>query len=102
LLAVVAMALALLPGSAAAGAALNQAGLASADLVVDATGAATVAPTAELGRNSPKFKIVCQRGLSGTNRVCYRWAPGRCFAHRSWTGQVPHCVGSGATARAIL
>lgn len=101
LLATMALAFVLLPGTAlAAGPA--DAGLASADTVlVDGNGLASVA-SAELGRQHPEWKLVCTRSRDGSTRVCTRWAPAQCKVPRGEEVGMRNCAGNGPNSRTIL
>ena len=103
LLATMALAFALLPGTALASAPA-QAGSGSVDtvLVDGAAGSAFVAPI-ELGRQNPEFKIVCERTRDLSAVVCTRWAPShQCKVPRGEEVGLRNCIGNGPNARVLL
>lgn len=103
LLATMALALALLPGTALAGSVpVDGPSTGVASVVAAGMTGATVAVPVDLGRTNPEFKIVCDRSKSGEGRVCYRTAPGRCSVYRAWNGTIRYCGSRAAGERNVM
>lgn len=103
LLAVMALAFALLPGTALASSSLDGVAAAVGDSLV-AAGAqdAAISVSVELKRQHPEWKLVCERTRDGSAVVCRRWAPAKCKVPRGEEVGMRNCAGNGPNARALL
>ena len=103
LLAVMALAFALFPGTALASTSLDGVASAGGDTLV-AAGAqdAAISVSVELKRQHPEWKLVCERTRDGSAVVCTRWRHAQCRVPRGEEVGMRNCAGNGPKARAIL